>query len=261
MSDVRRRHFLLPGPPFTSRVYAATDVHRERAALKIRDLHRWDLSYGEAVRLQERLAPGVRETELRREPRTVCGLDVSHERRSDVVHAAAVVLSVPGLDVIEEALVTARTRFPYVPGLLSFREAPAAIEALRRLGGPPDLIVCDGQGRAHPRRLGLASHVGLWAGVPTVGVAKSRLVGEHREPAARRGSSVRLVDPGTLEVIGRVVRTRTGVKPVYVSVGHLVTLGDAVRWALRLSPRFRLPEPSRAAHSAANRMRTAAKGG
>jgi len=229
--------------------------------LRIEDLHPWPLDYGEAVRLQERLAPKVREVKLRREPRTVCGLDVSHDKHSDVVYAAAVVLSLPELDVVEEAGVTARTSFPYIPGLLSFREAPAAIEALRRLGREPELIVCDGQGRAHPRRLGLASHIGLWARMPTVGVAKSRLVGAHREPAGRRGSSARLVDTELGEVIGRVVRTRSGVKPVYVSVGHLVTLDDAVRMTLRLSPRFRLSEPARAAHSVANRMRREAKGG
>ena len=228
--------------------------------MRIGNLHEWDLGYDQAARLQEHLAPEVSEVPLKREPRTACGLDVSHEKHSGTIYAGAVVLSLPDFEVIETAGVVAETDFPYIPGLLSFREAPAALDALRKLRSAPDLIVCDGQGRAHPRRLGLASHIGLWAGVPTIGVAKSRLVGSHAEPAERRGSSTRLVDAGSGEVIGRVVRTRTGVRPVYVSVGHMIALEDAVRAALRLAPRYRLTEPVRAAHGLVNRMRREAKG-
>ena len=229
--------------------------------MRIRRLHRWDLGYDDAAGLQERLAPKVREVPLAREPVTVCGLDVSHEKHGSTVYAGAVVLALPGFELVERQGVVAEAEFPYVPGLLSFREAPPVIAALRKLSRAPELIVCDGQGRAHMRRLGLACHVGLWAGVPTVGVAKSRLVGEHAEPGARRGSSVRLTDPRPREVIGRVVRTRDGVKPVYVSVGHLVTLDDAVRMTLRLAPRYRLTEPVRAAHGFVNEMRREAKEG
>ena len=172
----------------------------------------------------------------------------------------AVVLSLPGFELVEAARVAAETDFPYVPGLLSFREAPAAVEALERLSVVPDLIVCDGQGRAHPRRLGLASHIGLWAERPTIGLAKSRLTGSHVEPARTRGSSVRLVDPASGELIGRVLRTRTGVKPLYVSVGHLITLPEAEELALMLAPKFRLAEPIRRAHALVNELRRAAEG-
>jgi deoxyribonuclease V len=136
-------------------------------------------------------------------------------------------------------------KFPYVPGLLSFREAPALLEVLAQLDPVPDVVFCDGQGRAHPRRLGLACHVGLLSGLPTVGVAKSLLCGGYREPGRTRGNSTRLTHRG--ETVGRVVRTRTGVRPVFVSVGHLATLHDAVRLTLRYTNGFRLPEPTRIA--------------
>jgi deoxyribonuclease V len=136
--------------------------------------------------------------------------------------------------------------FPYVPGLLSFREAPAVIEAVTALTERPDLLMCDGQGIAHPRGLGLASHVGLWLDLPTIGVAKSRLCGAHRPVGLRRGCRVRLVHDG--RVVGSVVRTRTSVKPLYVSIGHRITLPEAVGWVLRAARGYRLPEPNRRAH-------------
>nr|NIR58182.1 endonuclease V [Gammaproteobacteria bacterium] len=150
-----------------------------------------------------------------------------------------------------------RATFPYVPGYLSFREVPPLLRAFERLGEAPDLLVVDGHGRAHPRRFGIACHLGVLLDLPTVGCAKSRLVGTYREPGPRRGSATRLLDGG--EVIGSVLRTRDGVKPVYVSVGHRITLEEARRQLLRQSRGVRLPEPIRAAHAEVNRLRRASR--
>jgi deoxyribonuclease V len=159
--------------------------------------------------------------------------------------AAAAVLSFPALDLIETAAVKAEIRFPYIPGLLSFREMDAALAALRRLRIRPDLLLCDGHGLAHPRRFGLACHLGVLADLPAIGVAKSRLIGTHEDPAPERGSWTPLIDAG--EIIGAVLRTRTAVRPVYVSIGHRVSLETAVRFVLACTRRFRLPETTRAA--------------
>ena len=215
--------------------------------------HDWDLAVPEARELQERLRGRVIERDARRPPRLVAGADISFDRRSPILHAAVVVLEAESLEVVEVASVRAEARFPYVPGYLSFREIPPLLEAFAKLEAVPDLIVCDGQGRAHPRRFGLACHLGVLLDRPTLGCAKSRLTGDYREPGPRRGAHTRLRDGG--EVIGEVVRTRSGVKPVFVSVGHRISLETARRTALRLAPRYRLPEPVRAAHREVNRLR------
>ena len=183
------------------------------------------------------------------------GADVLYDPQSPQadLYAAVVVLDVESLRVVEVAAVRARARFPYVPGYLSFREIPPLLDAFAKLEAVPDLIVCDGQGRAHPRRFGLACHLGVLLDRPTFGCAKSRLIGEYREPGPRRGAHTRLCDGR--EVIGEVVRTRSFVKPVFVSVGHRISLETARRTALRLAPRYRLPEPVRAAHREVNRLR------
>jgi deoxyribonuclease V len=170
-----------------------------------------------------------------------------------------VVIDAESLEVVEVAATRAEARFPYVPGYLSFREIPPLLEAFARLETEPDLIVCDGQGRAHPRRFGLACHLGVLLDRPAFGCAKSRLIGEYREPGPRRGAHTQLRDAG--EVIGEVVRTRAGVKPVFVSVGHRISLATARRAVLRLAPRYRLPEPIRAAHQEVNRLRRLAASG
>ncbi len=188
----------------------------------------------------------------------MAGADVSYDRGSPTLFAAVVVLDAATLEPIEAAGVRARALFPYVPGYLSFRELPPLLEAFARLRTRPDLLIADGHGFAHPRRFGIACHLGVELGLPTLGCAKSRLVGTHREPGARRGSRVQLRDGD--EVIGRVVRTREGVKPVFVSVGHRISLETACRWVLRLAPRYRLPEPVRAAHDEVNRLRRASRG-
>jgi deoxyribonuclease V len=216
-------------------------------------LHDWDLSVAEARALQERLQRRVLAEDRLRDVRRVAGVDVSYDRGSPVLYAAVVVLDARTAEPIEAAGVRARAKFPYVPGYLSFRELPAAIEALGRLRQRPDLVICDGHGRAHPRRFGLASHLGVWLDLPSIGCAKSVLIGQYREPGARRGCHTRLFADG--ETIGEAVRTRDGVKPVFVSVGHRVSLPTARRWVLDLARGLRLPETTRAAHREVNRLR------
>ena len=213
------------------------------------ELRRFDLSPEEAVRVQRRLAPLVEERPLAEAPRTVAGFDLSF--RGEGVRAAAAAADTETLETVDEAVVEVRVTFPYVPGLLSFREAPAVLAAHAALGVRPELLMLDGQGRAHPRRFGIACHVGLILGVPSVGVAKSILVGRGPDPGPGRGERAPLVHRG--ETVGAAVRTRAGVTPVYVSVGHLVTLQDAVGIALRLAPRWRVPEPTRRAHALAGK--------
>lgn len=205
------------------------------------------IDYPEAVAIQDRARRRVRERWRGGEPATVCGVDISV--RGGEARAALVVLAFPSLEPVESATATRPADFPYVPGLLGFREVPAILEAFERLATAPELLVVDGHGRAHPRRFGVACHVGVELDLPAIGVGKTLLVGEHREPAARRGSSTRLVHDG--EVIGRALRTRGGVRPVYVSVGHRIDLATAERLTLRCAGPYRLPEPIRAAHAAA----------
>ena len=215
--------------------------------MKVRQFHRWDLTYDEAVAVQRRLAARVRQGPPLRKVETIAGADVSAGRKDEILTAVVVVMRLKTLEILEVSRAKMRARWPYVPGFLSFREAPVVLEAFRRLRTPPDLVICDGQGRAHPRRLGLASHVGLALGVPTIGCAKSLLVGTvPREPGRRRGGRAALLDGR--ERIGTALRTQTGVKPVFVSVGHRIDLASAERYILAASPRFRLAEPIRAAH-------------
>jgi deoxyribonuclease V len=190
----------------------------------------------------------------------VGGLDVSYSRRLGRVFAALTVARPGGGGEVERAFGEAAADFPYVPGLLSYREGPACLDAWRNLRHVPDVLLCDGQGKAHPRRLGLAAHLGLLFGVPTVGVAKSRLVGEHGPLGREKGAAVTLVDSRTGETIGIVLRSRTDVRPLYVSVGAGLTLEDAVRVTLSELGRYRLPEPARRAHNLVTLRRKEAEG-
>ncbi|HOF18238.1 MAG TPA: deoxyribonuclease V [Phycisphaerae bacterium] len=219
--------------------------------------HSWIISPAQAVALQTRLAGAVRVEPLRQEVYTLAGTDCAFLDGGRRIIAAAVLCEARTLRVIATAEAVRPCEFPYVPGLLSFREAPAVLEAVEKLPSRPDLLLCDGQGIAHPRGLGLASHVGLWLDLPTIGVAKSRLCGEHREPGRQRGARTQLRLAG--EVVGAVVRTRTDVKPLFVSVGHRVTLDEAVRWVLRSARGVRLPEPNRCAHRYATQRAHAGK--
>jgi deoxyribonuclease V len=218
-------------------------------SMQIVRMHKWNVSTLEARGIQEKLASRVsRECRLK-EPRLVAGVDISVNRFSKTGRGAVVVLSYPTLEIMEISTVTDSVTFPYVPGLLTFREAPLLLAAFEKLKNIPDLILVDGQGIAHPRRIGLASHLGVVLNIPTIGCAKSRLCGEHDMPGMKAGSYTELEDRG--EVIGAVLRTRDGVKPVYVSIGHMVDLPSAVRWVGACCRGYRLPEPTRLAHQAA----------
>jgi len=227
-------------------------------AMTRRGEHAWAVTPAEAVAIQERLRGRVRLRDGRSPFRTVGGMDISYDRGSPWLFAAVVVLSLPDLRLIDAAAVRARGAFPYIPGLLSFREAPAGLEAWARLRVRPDCLLCDGHGVAHPRRFGLACHVGLLVDRPTLGCAKSLLVGEHGRLESARGSQAALCHAG--EEVGRAVRTRAGVRPIYVSAGHRISLKRAVATLLAVTPRFRISEPLRQAHLLVNRLRTADAG-
>ncbi|MFJ9694203.1 endonuclease V [Kitasatospora sp. NPDC101183] len=217
----------------------------------------WPATEAQALAEQERLRPLVRALDDGDPPgRLIAGVDVAYDDEHDLVAAAAVLLDRDTLDVVEEATAVGRIAFPYVPGLLAFRELPAvldALAALAALGHTPDTVVCDGYGLAHPRRLGLASHLGVLTGLRTLGVAKTPFTFDHGDPGPERGASSPLTDPATGEEVGRAVRTRPGVKPVYVSVGHRIGLDTAVRTTLDLAARYRLPETTRRADSLCRR--------
>lgn len=209
--------------------------------------HAWDVTIGEAIALQRSIATEIERLDRLDEPATVAGVDVAYGRRGRdaVARAAAVLLDARTLELLDQAVVHVPTTFPYVPGLLTFREAPAAIAALAALSRPPDLLLCDGQGIAHPRRCGVASHLGLYLDLPSIGVAKSRLTGTHAEPAQDRFAWTPLLDGQ--EVLGACLRTRTRVRPIYVSTGHRVSLTTALQLVMRFTTRWRLPEPTRVA--------------
>jgi deoxyribonuclease V len=212
--------------------------------------HRWDVSPQEAVAIQERLRGAVITTDDLGDVRYVAGVDIGFVENNTVTRAAVAVLSFPELLLLDQSIALTPTTFPYVPGLLSFREAPAALIALERLAIRPDLLLIDGQGWAHPRRMGLACHLGLLSHIPAIGVAKSRLVGTHDPLPESRGSQALLLHKG--EVIGVVLRTRTHVKPIYVSTGHRVSLETAVAYTMACTPKYRLPETTRQAHRLAS---------
>ena len=211
--------------------------------MKIHQRHSWPLTLEEAIAIQEQLRIEVI-TEDRLEPvQYVAGVDGGFEESGTITRAAVAVLGFPDLQLQEQAIARRPTTFPYVPGYLSFREIPAVLDALEKINITPDLILCDGQGIAHPRRFGIACHLGVLLDVPTIGVAKSLLIGKHADLPDERGAWQPLLHRG--ETIGAVLRTRTGVKPVYVSSGHRVSLTTAIDYVLRCTPKYRLPETTR----------------
>lgn len=212
--------------------------------------HPWQVTPAEARAIQETLRGRVEAADRLPPIRHVAGVDVGFEADGRLTRAAVVVLSYPALTPVEQAVVRQPTAFPYVPGLLSFRELPAVLAAIEQLQILPDLYLCDGQGLAHPRRFGIACHLGVLLDAPAIGVAKTRLTGSHVEPPAEKGGWVPLLDGEA--VIGAVVRTRSRVRPVYVSVGHRVSLETAVRLTLACTTRYRLPETTRLAHRLAS---------
>lgn len=217
--------------------------------MRINHLHYWNLDPKRAIALQHELASDlISDVPLALDEITsVAGVDVSIRGKHS--RAAVVVMSVPGLDVLEVVRAEREVSFPYIPGLLAFREGPVVVDALRQLGRAPDAFIFDGMGQIHPRKLGIAAHLGLWLGQPTIGCGKTHYIGEYIEPAAEKGSKSFI--NCREQRIGAVLRTRAKVKPVYISVGHLADLESALKLAMLVTTRFRLPEPVRAAHHAA----------
>ena len=216
--------------------------------MQYRALHSWDVTPEEARRLQNGLRTQVVKTDRFGKINTVAGVDIGFKK--DIARASVVVLSFPGLQVVDSVVTESPVRFPYVPGLLSFREIPPLLTAFTQLQTEPDLVIVDGQGIAHPRRFGLASHLGLILDRPTIGCAKSRLWGRYEEPETEHGSYTYLMDKD--EVIGAVVRTRKNVKVVYISIGHRISLDSARTLTLACCRGYRLPETTRYAHNAAS---------
>jgi deoxyribonuclease V len=221
--------------------------------MDIPNLHPWNLSQAEAVELQRRLAREVDTNSPLASWDVVAGADVSYNRFSPIFYAVVVVLRASDWSIIEQQSAVGESPFPYIPGLLSFREAPILLEAFAKVRHRPDVVMVDGQGIAHPRRLGIASHLGLWLQVPTVGCGKSRLTGRYDEPGPNAGDTSPLRDRG--EVIGSVVRTKARTNPLYISPGHLIDLPSSVRLVLDACKGYRLPEPTRQAHLHVNEVR------
>ncbi len=219
--------------------------------MKINQRHAWPLNVQEAIAIQEKLqAEVITEDQLKEPVQYVAGVDMGFEADGTISRAAVAVLSFPDLQLQETSLAHRPTTFPYIPGFLSFREIPAILDAMEKIKIIPDLILCDGQGIAHPRRFGIACHLGLLVDIPAIGVAKSLLVGKHEDLPEVRGSWQPLTHRG--ETVGAVLRTRAGVKPVYVSSGHRVSLPTAIDYVLRCTPKYRLPETTRIADKLAS---------
>ncbi|MFC1900228.1 deoxyribonuclease V [Chloroflexota bacterium] len=212
-------------------------------------MHGWQLSTSQARDVQNRLSGQVSRQNEVFSPRFIAGVDISVSRFQKTASGAVVVLEYPAMITIETQIARGELDFPYIPGFLSFREMPLAIKAFEMLEIIPDLILVDGQGIAHPRRFGLASHLGLFLDIPTIGCAKSLLCGSHSEPDTEPGSFAEILDKD--ETIGAALRTKRGVKPVYVSIGHKVDLKTAIHWVIESCRGYRLPEPTRFAHQAA----------
>ncbi len=221
--------------------------------MDISDLHPWNVTHEEAVKIQKCLRDKVILKRIDKRINYIAGLDVSYAKGANAVWAGVVVLDFPSLVKIEEEWIQKKVSFPYIPGLLSFREIPALLEALRKIEVEPDLIFCDGQGIAHPRGLGIASHLGVLLHKPTIGCAKSRLVGEFDPVGQDRGDYVYLRYQN--RIIGAVVRTRSRVKPIFISPGYGVMLQDCIRFVIETCPTYRIPEPTRQAHLLVNSVR------
>jgi len=226
----------------------------------MKKLHSWNLSYSSARKVQADLACKVAFERLNKSPKLLAGIDCAFSKDGERIFAAVIVLGRPRFDLVETVCASRKVTFPYIPGLLSFREAPVCLAAVGKLQRQPDLFMIDGQGIAHPRRLGLAAHLGLFLEKPTIGCAKSRLTGTYEEPSLEKGDYSFLKDEKgkqstKSETIGAVVRTRKNVKPVFVSVGHKCLLEDAIRVVLDCAVKYRLPEPIRLAHQAVSELK------
>lgn len=215
--------------------------------------HGWNVSEAEAIAIQTRLAPHAIRQDDFGAIRRIAGVDVAYNDFDSKIFAAIVILDAASGKVVETSTAVGEVRFPYVPGLFAFRELPHLLGLLDAVSEKPDLIICDGQGIAHPRRCGIATHLGLLANVPTIGCGKTRHVGSFGELGVRRGEAADLVDAG--EVVGKALRTQDGVTPLFVSIGHRVSLNTAVDWILKLACKYRQPEPIRLANELACQVR------
>ena len=222
--------------------------------MKVQALHGWEVSIASAKEIQLSLAKRVVTKSEVINPRLVAGIDISAPDARGIARGAVVVLRYPELSIVEVEIAQGKLTLPYIPGLLSFRETPLILAACEKLTNIPDFILIDGQGIAHPRRLGLASHVGLFLDLPTIGCAKSILCGRHQPVGEEAGSRAELLDNG--ELIGAALRTKDGVRPIYVSVGHKIDLASALQWVINCCRGYRLPEPTRMAHLAAGGILT-----
>jgi len=223
--------------------------------MQIYHKHSWEVSTEEAKRIQLELRSRL-DFHFKIDPsrlQIIAAADISYNRNDDNLFAVVVLLSFPDLDVVGEYTHRCKAHFPYIPGFLSFREIPPLLEIFKNIYTPPDIILCDGQGIAHPRGFGLASHLGLLLDTPTIGCAKSLLVGDYQKLASLKGSTTPLVYQN--RKVGMVVRTRQGVKPVYVSIGHKIRLREAIKIVLQCSPKYRIPEPLRVSHRRVNEFR------
>jgi deoxyribonuclease V len=218
--------------------------------MKIANLHRWDLSPTEAKKVQLKLAQQVVYENEIEQINFVAGIDVGFNLKRKISKAALALLSYPNLNFIEATEAELTTVFPYIPGLLSFREIPVIIEALKKVNQQPDVILCDGQGIAHPRRFGIACHIGVLTGIPTIGVAKSRLIGEYHSLGLKKGSTVPLKHGD--EIIGSVIRSRANVKPLFISIGHKLNLEKCLEIVWTCITKYRQPETTRWAHRLAS---------
>ena len=219
----------------------------------MKNLHSWRLSCSQAIALQKRLACKVQFVPIASAPKLIAGLDCALSKDRQKIIACAVTVKLPDFEVVETASAVRKVQLPYIPGLLSFREAPACIAAAGKLKTAPDVFIIDGQGIAHPRRLGLAAHLGLFFDRPTIGCAKSRLLGRYTDPALEKGAYSLLEDKG--QTIGAVVRTRSSVKPVFISVGNKCVLKEAIEITLASTSKYRLPEPTRLAHQFVSKLK------
>ncbi|MGQ4877707.1 deoxyribonuclease V [Billgrantia sp. LNSP4103-1] len=219
-------------------------------------LHEWTPTPEKAIALQRELAPRIEREDRLAAVRHIAGVDIGFEQGGEITRAAVVVLAWPGdpfvgLEIVEQVVHREPTRMPYIPGLLSFREIPAALAAFAKLETRPELVMVDGQGIAHPRRLGVASHLGLWLDLPTIGVAKSILCGRHEAVPEARGAWMPLMHRG--ETVGAALRSREKVKPIFISLGHRISLDTSLDWVIRCLGRTKLPEPTRLADRLASR--------
>mgnify|MGYP006429931345 CR=1 FL=1 len=218
-----------------------------------RKLHTWDVTHEEAIKLQKELAGDIKLEPLDKAVKYVAGGDISFNRKSNTAAAGFVIYDIEKQELVEKAVTSAPLNFPYIPGLLSFREISPLLEAWKKLTTEPDAVMLDGHGVAHPRRFGLATHFGLWVDKPAMGCAKNVLTGEFKEPGNKKGEVAKLLHED--DIIGYVVRTRTNVNPVFVSAGHKINHRKAVDVALRSSTRYKIPEPTRQAHLLVNEYR------